>query len=99
MLLCACNTHIDGGAQGEQLGDHYQLGKLGFFRQSYEIPLIIRDPRPSADGGRGARVDAYVHTHDMTLVIIMVSYYIIITCIVDATQRVSSVSSLALRMR
>ena len=35
-----------------------QLGKLGFFRQSREIPLIIRDPRPSADGGRGQRVEA-----------------------------------------
>ena len=43
---------------GEQLGDHWQLGKLGFFRQSREIPLIIRDPRPSADGGRGQRVEA-----------------------------------------
>ena len=47
-----------GCAQGEQLGDHWQLGKLGFFRQSREIPLIIRDPRPSADGGRGQRVEA-----------------------------------------
>ena len=45
-------------SQGEQLGDHWQLGKLGFFRQSREIPLIIRDPRPSADGGRGQRVEA-----------------------------------------
>ncbi len=29
---------------GEQLGDHYLLSKLGFFDQSYHIPLIIRAP-------------------------------------------------------
>ena len=50
---------------GEQLGDHWQLGKLGYFRQSYEIPLIIRDPRPSADGGRGARIAAYTEHVDV----------------------------------
>ena len=30
---------------GEQLGDHGLLEKLGYFEQSYRIPLIISDPR------------------------------------------------------
>ena len=29
---------------GEQLGDHYLSGKLGYFDASYHIPLIIRPP-------------------------------------------------------
>ncbi len=29
---------------GEQLGDHYLFGKLGYFDASYHIPLIIRPP-------------------------------------------------------
>ncbi len=37
---------------GEQLGDHWMLGKLGFFDESYHIPLIIRDPSAQAAGGR-----------------------------------------------
>lgn len=41
------------------------MGKLGFFRQSYEIPLIIRDPRASADSGRGQRVTAVTEHIDI----------------------------------
>ena len=51
LLRCICHS-------GEQLGEHWQIGKLGFFRGSYEIPLIIRDPRPCADSSRGAVVTA-----------------------------------------
>ena len=29
---------------GEQLGDHWLTEKLGWFDQSYHIPLIVRDP-------------------------------------------------------
>lgn len=36
----------------EQLGDHHLWGKLGFYDQSYAIPLIIRDPRAKASRGR-----------------------------------------------
>lgn len=36
----------------EMLGDHWSMGKGGFFDQSYHIPLIIRDPRRSASRGR-----------------------------------------------
>ncbi|GAB4391823.1 MAG: alkaline phosphatase family protein [Kiloniellaceae bacterium] len=38
---------------GEMMGDHWTLGKFGYFDQAYHIPLIIRDPRhPEAFGGR-----------------------------------------------
>lgn len=29
---------------GEQLGDHHLLGKIGYFDESFRIPLVIRDP-------------------------------------------------------
>ena len=29
---------------GEQMGDHWLLGKCGYFDASYRIPLIVRDP-------------------------------------------------------
>lgn len=41
---------------GEQLGDHWLMDKLGWFDQSYHIPLIVRDPRADADGTRGTHV-------------------------------------------
>ncbi len=46
---------------GEQLGDHHLLGKLGWFDQSYHLPLIIRDP----DGVRGRVVDAPTEAVDV----------------------------------
>lgn len=30
---------------GEQMGDHWLLGKCGYFDASYRVPLIVRDPR------------------------------------------------------
>lgn len=36
----------------EMMGDHFMLGKGGFFDQSYHIPLIIRDPRQAQSKGR-----------------------------------------------
>ncbi|HEY3890274.1 MAG TPA: sulfatase/phosphatase domain-containing protein, partial [Caulobacteraceae bacterium] len=41
------------------------LGKGGYFDGSYRIPLIIRDPRASADAGRGARVEAFTEHVDI----------------------------------
>lgn len=36
---------------GEQLGDHWLSEKLGWFDQSYHVPLIVRDPTaPEAHG-------------------------------------------------
>ena len=35
----------------EMMGDHFMLGKGGFFDASYHIPLIVRDPRRKATAG------------------------------------------------
>lgn len=35
----------------EMMGDHFMLGKGGFFDGSYHLPLVIRDPRQSVRGG------------------------------------------------
>jgi len=50
---------------GEQIGDHWLLGKCGYFDQSYHIPLIIRDPRASADATRGRTVAAFTENVDI----------------------------------
>jgi arylsulfatase A-like enzyme len=36
---------------GEQLGDHWLTEKLGWFDQSYRIPLVVRDPDARATAG------------------------------------------------
>lgn len=48
---------------GEQLGDHGLIQKGGFFEQSYHVPCLIRDPRPSA--GRGVVIDAFTENVDV----------------------------------
>lgn len=45
----------------EMMGDHWMLGKGGFHRGSYHIPLIIRAP----GGGRGETVDAFTSSADL----------------------------------
>jgi arylsulfatase A-like enzyme len=50
---------------GEMLGDHYLLGKTGYFDQSFHIPLIIRDPDASANRTRGTTVDAFSESVDV----------------------------------
>lgn len=50
----------------EQLGDHHLLGKIGYFDQSYHIPMIIRDPRADAQGSRGTIVRDFTETVDTT---------------------------------
>ena len=37
---------------GEQLGDHYLLGKIGYFDESFRIPLVIKDPDAPHEAGR-----------------------------------------------
>jgi arylsulfatase A-like enzyme len=49
---------------GEQLGDHYLLGKLGYFDGSFRIPMIVRDPSADADATRGQIVDRFTETID-----------------------------------
>jgi arylsulfatase A-like enzyme len=50
---------------GEQMGDHWLLGKCGYFDASYRIPLIVRDPRRSADAGRGHVVRRFTENVDI----------------------------------
>jgi arylsulfatase A-like enzyme len=47
----------------EMLGDHFSLGKGGFFDQSYHVPLIIRDPRRR--GAHGTTVEAFTEAVDI----------------------------------
>lgn len=49
---------------GEQLGDHHLLGKLGYFDQSFHIPMIVRDPSESANLTRGKIVRHFTETVD-----------------------------------
>jgi len=46
---------------GEQLWDHWWIGKQSFFDQTFHIPLIIRDPM----GMRGQRVDEFSENIDV----------------------------------
>lgn len=50
---------------GEQLGDHHLFGKAGYFDQSAHIPLILRDPRATADAGRGREVEQLTESVDI----------------------------------
>lgn len=50
---------------GEQLGDHYMLGKVGYFDESFHIPLVVRDPDASADKSRGTVVDRFTESIDV----------------------------------
>lgn len=43
---------------GDQMGDHWLIEKLGFWDESYHVPLIVCDPRPEADASRGRVVRA-----------------------------------------
>jgi arylsulfatase A-like enzyme len=47
----------------EMLGDHWLLGKGGFFDESQHIPLVIRDPRRPAAFGR--RVTDFTEAVDL----------------------------------
>ncbi len=49
---------------GEQLGDHHLLGKIGYFDESYRIPMIVRDPRAAAKATRGTIVERFTETID-----------------------------------
>ena len=58
-LIIATSDH------GEEMGDHWLLGKGGYFDGSFHIPLIIHDPRSSADSSRGAAVSAFTENVDI----------------------------------
>ena len=50
---------------GEQLGDHHLLGKVGYFDQSYHIPMIVMDPGADADATRGSIVRSFTESVDV----------------------------------
>jgi len=63
-LGCSENTIVIlTSDHGEQLGDHWFLEKLGFFDQSYRIPLIIRAPGRIDKPGRP--VEAFTENVDI----------------------------------
>jgi len=48
---------------GEQLGDHHLLGKIGYFDESFRIPLVIKDP--DAPDSRGHVENAFTESVDV----------------------------------
>ena len=48
---------------GEQLGDHYLLGKIGYFDASFRIPLVIKDSAAKTTAGR--IVEAFTESVDV----------------------------------
>jgi arylsulfatase A-like enzyme len=50
---------------GEQLWDHWLLGKETFFDQSFHIPLIVRAPGSRFDAGRGRIVEQFTESVDV----------------------------------
>ena len=49
---------------GEQLGDHHLMGKLGFYDQSFHIPLIVKAPK-GFKGAQGRKVTAFTESIDV----------------------------------
>ncbi len=48
---------------GELMGDHWTVGKYGFFDAAYHVPLIVADPR--APAGHGRWVAAFTEAVDV----------------------------------
>jgi arylsulfatase A-like enzyme len=56
---------------GEMLGDHWTLGKFGYYDQSFHVPLIISDRRRSAFAG--TKVEAFTESIDVMPTLIELS--------------------------
>jgi arylsulfatase A-like enzyme len=50
---------------GEMGGDHWLLEKLGYWDESYHVPLIVVDPRAEADASRGSVVESVTESVDL----------------------------------
>jgi arylsulfatase A-like enzyme len=50
---------------GEQLWDHWLLGKEAYFDQSFHVPLIVRAPGGPAEPDRGRVVEAFTEHVDV----------------------------------
>ncbi len=51
---------------GEMGGDHWFMEKLGYFDESYHVPLVVADPTRSGDGGRGSVVGSFTESVDVS---------------------------------
>lgn len=50
---------------GDQMGDHWLVQKLGFWDESYHVPLIVRDPSPGAGNAKGTVVRSFTEHVDV----------------------------------
>ena len=50
---------------GEMGGDHWLLEKVGYWDESFHVPLIIRDPDPAASPTRGRVVHSFTESVDV----------------------------------
>ncbi len=50
---------------GDNLGDHWQVGKNTYHDTTFYVPLIIRSPGEAYDGPRGHVVDAFTENVDV----------------------------------
>ncbi len=50
---------------GEMGGDHWLFEKLGYWDESFHVPLIICDPDPAAAASRGRVVEAFTESVDV----------------------------------
>lgn len=50
---------------GDQMGDHWLVQKLGWWDESYHVPLLVVDPRPEADATRGTTVERFTEHVDV----------------------------------
>ncbi len=50
---------------GEMGGDHWLIEKLGYWDESYHVPLIVVDPTARGDRTRGTVVDAFTESVDV----------------------------------
>ncbi len=50
---------------GDQMGDHWLVQKLGWWDESYHVPLIVVDPRAEADATRGDAIEAITEHVDI----------------------------------
>lgn len=58
---------------GDYLGDHWMGEKDLFHAPSVQVPMIVYDPRPAADGTRGTTCDAPVEAIDLAATFIEAS--------------------------
>jgi arylsulfatase A-like enzyme len=50
---------------GEMGGDHWLFEKLGYWDESFHVPLVVRDPDPASAAGRGRVVEAVTEAVDV----------------------------------